>query len=210
MQLSPKTQRERAGCLARSFGFLVLGTLCVIALTAIFAPWGFFLGGHFHPLPVWQGWGKMHSAAGDYVLFVQMFPTSGGRRNSLSGPSVRGSGIVCTPRGGRYSLRLTGNFLHNIGLDTNGQQLYLYLSQQLNFLNTNRDTRLRISFSGAWQSLDLVLDDRGTISRAFNSDGTLYTADPRKRPAASETLQVTLHLGTRTAFDSACTAAKSH
>jgi hypothetical protein len=82
------------------------------------------------------------------------------------------------------------------------------LSEPLNFLGTNRDSRLSFSFYGAWHNPDLALDDRGSMARAFNPDGTVYVGDPHKRPAAGAPLQLTLHRGSRSDFDSACAAAK--
>jgi hypothetical protein len=70
----------------------------VLAMFALLAPWGFYLGGHFHPLAYWQGWGAMHAPEGDYVVFVRISPWTKGRSiyPSLSGPSIRGSGAVCS------------------------------------------------------------------------------------------------------------------
>ena len=61
------------GCLGKPFayllGFLVLGSLVVLAIDAVFAPWSFFMGGRFHPIPMWRGWGELQSASGrNYVL----------------------------------------------------------------------------------------------------------------------------------------------
>src|SRR6266852_8113045 len=117
MSIMPNPPRSRPGCLAgmlRSLlGFFVLGTFFVLAVTAVFAPWGYYLGGHFHILPLWQGWGRMHSPAGDYLVFVQMQPRSSGRSRT---PSVGGSDAVCTPRGETFRLRLTGGFQQRVGL----------------------------------------------------------------------------------------------
>jgi hypothetical protein len=38
-------------------------------------PWAFYMGGQFHIIPQWIGWGRMHSNfAGDYILYVQLSP----------------------------------------------------------------------------------------------------------------------------------------
>ena len=59
------------GCLGKLLVYLVLGMLTLGAIDAVFAPWSFFMGGRFHPIPLRRGWGKPHSASGrDYILFV--------------------------------------------------------------------------------------------------------------------------------------------
>jgi hypothetical protein len=210
MEVPQRQTKPRMGCLPR--GLLVVAFLfaAFVAAPALFAPWGFFLGGRFHMLPWWQGWGRMHSPAGDYVVFVEMSPRPSGSR-ILYLPSVGGTGAVCTPRGQTFRLRLRGGFHRRLGSsrDTNGEEMSLSLSQNLNMLQTNRDTLLRFSLQGIWRNPDLVMDDRGTIARAFNPDGTLYAGDPGKRPPAGAPLQITLQEGSRSDFDSACAAAKS-
>ncbi len=208
MSIMPNAQRPRPGCFTGLFRSLllifVLGTLFVLALTAVFAPWGYYLGGHFHILPVWQGWGRMHTPAGDYLVFVYLQPRSSRGRST----SIGGSGAVCTPRGETFNLRLTGGFHQRVGRDTDGQQISLFLAQNLNFLGTNQDSRLKFSLYGAWHNPDLVVDDHGTVARAFNPDGTLYTGDPHKRPGPGAPLQLTLHQGSRSDFNAACAAAR--
>jgi hypothetical protein len=188
-------------------GFLILGSLLVLAIAAVFTPWAFYLGGQFHILPQWQGWGRMQSPAGDYLVYVQIKPA---RRGSPMMPaSVSGGGAVCTPRGESFSLRVSGGFLNRrIGVNTDGEPFTLSLGERPNFLGTNQGSRLGFAFYGAWHNPDLVLDDRGSMARAFNPDGTAYTGDPHKRPAAGTPLQLTLHPGSRSDFDSACAAAK--
>ena len=209
MSIMPNAQRPQRGCLIgllRSLpGILVLGALMVLVIPAVFTPWAYFLGGHFHILPLWQGWGRMHSPAGDYVVYVQMQPA---RRGSWGMPaSVSGSGSVCTPRGESFNLRVSGGFLRRrIGVDTDGEPFTLGLAQPLNFLNTNQDSRLKFTLQGAWHNPDLVVDDRGSIARAFNPDGTVYAGDPHKRPEPGAPLQVTLHPGSHSDFHSACAA----
>jgi hypothetical protein len=212
MTIMPNAQRPRPGCLAGIFRslliFFVLGGVLVLGIAAVFTPWAFYLGGHFHILPQWQGWGRTHSPAGDYIVFVQMQPA---RRGSWGMPnSISGSGAVCTPRGESFSnLRVSGGFLNRrIGVNTDEEPFTLSLGERLNFLGTNQGSRLGFSFYGAWHNPDLVLDDRGSMARAFNPDGTIYVGDPHKRPAAGTPLQLTLHPGSRSDFDSACAAAK--
>ncbi len=199
-----------AGCLIQPLLAVLLGLVVVVAVYVIVAPWGFHLGGGFHPLAYWQGWGTVHSPDGDYVVFMRMFPRTRGRGTYLSGPSVQGSGAVCSPQGETYPLRLTGGFLNRrIGVNTDGEAMNLYLAERLNFLGTNGSTRLSVSFHGAWHNPDLVLDERGSFSSAFNPDGTLYSGDPRKRRQHGTPLPLTLREGSRGDFDAACAAARN-
>jgi len=36
-------------------GFGILGFIVLLALDAVFMPWSFYMGGHFHLIPVWRG-----------------------------------------------------------------------------------------------------------------------------------------------------------
>jgi hypothetical protein len=71
--------------------FGVLRSVFVLAVTAVFAPWGFYLGGKFHIIPYWQGWGKLQAKSGTYIVFVRFEPTSGGRLST----SVKGVAYLC-------------------------------------------------------------------------------------------------------------------
>jgi hypothetical protein len=217
MSILPQTPKAGrggclSGCLRSLFVVFVLGALVVLAVYVIVAPWAFYLGGHFHPLAYWQGWGTMQAPEGDYVVFVRISPPARQGRTAfrLGGPSVGGSGAVCSPHGEMYdSLRLTGGFLRKaIGVNTDGEQVDLGLSQRLNFLGTNSDTRLSLGFRGAWHNPDLVLDDRGSLRRMFNVDGTFYVGDPHKRPQPGKPLPLKLQEGSRAAFEDACAAAR--
>src|SRR5205085_11482331 len=106
--MTPAAPKPRGGCLVRTVLSLLVGILALVATMAVFAPWGFFMGGRFHLFPMWQGWGRMHSvtAGGDFVLFVSMQPRPG--RSGIS--HVVGTGVLCTPRGETFNLRLGGDF----------------------------------------------------------------------------------------------------
>jgi hypothetical protein len=207
---APRPRRGCLGCLAQPFLAICFGLVVVLALYVIIAPWGFYLGGKFHPLAYWQGWGTIYEPEGDYVVFMRIFPRARGNRGLyLSGPSVQGSGAVCSPHGEVYgNLRLTGGFVNRgIGVNTDGQPFTVGLSERLNFLGTNSRTRLSVGFRGEWHNPDLVLDERGSFRSAFNPDGAMYTGDPNKRPNHGAPIAVTIHEGSRGDFDAACAAA---
>src|SRR5438067_8459553 len=68
------------GCLWQVAVVLVLGVVLVIAITGRFYPWALYLGGKFHIVRMWQGWGGAHARSGDYLLWVQFEPTPHGTR----------------------------------------------------------------------------------------------------------------------------------
>ncbi len=197
----------RLGCLGRILALLVLGAVAILLIDAAFAPWAFFLGGRFHPLAFWQGWGRVHSAAGaDYALFVRMWPTPGGRRGY---PSVTGTADLCTPRGERFSLRLGGSFLDKRSwrLDSDQRSMYLYMHARPGFsFFFATDRRPRFELHGAWHNPDLVMDDHGTLSAAFLPDGHVYLGPSRNQPPARGSATVTLRAGSHSEFDAACRA----
>src|SRR5574337_1587198 len=88
IQIPSQRSRPRLGCIGSLLGFSLLGTATYLLILAVFAPWGYFLGGSFHLIPMWQGWGKLHAKSGDFVLLVYMYPSSPGR--VLGYPSVTG------------------------------------------------------------------------------------------------------------------------
>jgi hypothetical protein len=75
-----KPRRGCLGCLGSLVWqlavLLLLGGILAGAVIGVFAPWAFYLGGKFHILPYWRGWGKAHAKSGDYLLYVQIQPTS--------------------------------------------------------------------------------------------------------------------------------------
>lgn len=217
MSILPATRKPAGqgcltGCLLRIVGTLVVGSLVALGMFAIFAPWAFHLGGSYHPFAYWGGWGTIHAAEGDYVVYLWIGPWRGGRSTfpSLSGPSLRGSGAICSPHGEIYDgLQVRGGFInHNIRVDTDGEPVRLSLAQRLNFLGTNGPTRLNLEFRGNWHNPDLDLNDEGNLRRMFNADGTFYTGDPHKRPSKGAPLELTLHEGSRSEFLNGCAAVK--
>ena len=204
MQTPPAAVKPRVGCLTRLLLILLMGSVFVLAIDAVFAPWSFFMGGKFHMIPMWQGCGRIHSAAGDYVLFVRMQPATGMRGVA----HVKGIGALCTPRGETFALTLGGDFEKYMGSSTDGKRVYLYMHKRSGFFtSTASDTRPGLEFHGAWHNPDMVLDDHGSLSRNFKPDGTLY--ELHHQPSARDVLPLTLHEGSRSEFGSACKA-KEH
>jgi hypothetical protein len=195
-----------AGCLTRLVLVLVVGIALVVAIDAIFAPWSFFLGGKFHILPVWEGMGTLHAHSGDYVLSIWMAPAPAGRTFNL--PHFRGYGYLCTPRGERYVLRLSADMQQHPGIDTNGLAMDIDMYQRRWNYSWTLEGRPRLALRGRWRNPDLVMDDRGSLSRAFLPDGTVYLGPVRNQPLARETLTIVLHQTPWSAWFEDCRAGK--
>jgi hypothetical protein len=194
-------RKPRFGCLTGLLIVLLLGTVVYFGIPAVFYPWSFFMGGRFHLLPGWQGWGRMHSTtAGDYLLYVWMQADSRGRQHSSQ---LKGRAILCTPRGEKFPLTLSGGFEKHMGTDTNGKtgHLSMYTRHIL-----SGDDRPRLELYGMWHNPDLVMDDHGTLANDFQPDGTLWAGKSKDRQSHHETLSITLHEGKASDFEAACAA----
>lgn len=208
MQQPVTPGKSRPGCLMQLVYALLLGIVVVGGITALVAPWGFFMGGRFHVLPMWQGVGRLHSnrAGGDYVLHIWFYPSI---RKGTGLTHVAGNGELCTPRGEKFYLGLGGDFEKNLRLDTNGKKATFYMSNRSVKSQFSGKDAPHLELRGRWNNPDLVLDDHGSIARAFEPDATLYTGHSPSRPYMAEVSPVTLHEGGRADFDAACKAVKS-
>ena len=173
------------------------------ALDAVFTPWAFFMGGHFHLNPKWAGWGRMHSnTSGDYAIYITISPWFG-RGRSLT--DITGKGALCTQRGDTYRLSMAGSLEQGSGTNLQGRTATIYPHNYDPRHTGHNDPSLE--FRGKWNNPDLVLDDQGSINQAFDPDGGLA----KKKRAGSgiqERVSLTLHEGSRLEFDAACAALK--
>ena len=187
--------------------FLLLGGVVVVVI-AIAAPWGFFMGGRFHAIPMWQGVGRIDSnrAGGGYAVYVWFWPDHGRLRNL---GYVQGNASVCTPRGEKFFLTLGGTLEKPAGTDTNGTRINLYMfNRSFKRQFEGADRRPDLELRGKWSNPDLVLDDHGSVARNFDHDAKLY-ATGASRPYMDEVSPVTLHQGGKSEFDAACAAVKT-
>ena len=189
---------------------LKLAALAVVAfglpfaMYAVFAPWAYFMGGHFHLNPKWAGWGRMHSnTSGDYAIYITIAPSLG-RGHSFT--DVTGKGALCTQRGDQYRLSMAGSFGQGSGADLQGRTATIYPHNYDRKHTGHNDPSLE--FRGRWNNPDLVLDDQGSISQAFDADGGLAKKN-RARSEMQENVSLTLHEGSRSDFDAACAALKT-
>jgi len=196
--LPPSRIRRRAGagcigCLGQLVVGVAVGIAVVIAIAWVFTPWAFYLGGKFHPVPVWQGIARVHASSGDYVLYLWFSPARGSRLTNL--PAFSGWGSLCTPKGERFPMRVNASLFEHPGRDTNGKEMRieLYNRPWYRAWVGTWDRRPRLELRGRWQNPDLVTTDGGTLSVAFLPDGRLYDGPARNQPTARETLPVVFH-----------------
>lgn len=203
----PLTRKARTGCLGCLFQVglvLLLGVVLSTALVGVFYPWAFYLGGKFHIIPYWQGVGRAHAKSGDYLVWVQFEPTPRGSGMYLTS-NLTGNAYVCTPRGERIPMHLGGSMRKNLNLSTDGEKISLYMNYwPLFYGQFVGDRRPSLEFRGKWQNPNIVMDDHGSIGRAFEPDGTVYRGHGGNRPYMDEVVPITFVEGPRSELDKAC------
>ena len=202
---TPIPKQSRLGCLTRLILVFLLVGAVMAGVTWLFAPWGYYMGGRFHWFPSWQGVGRLHSdkGGGDYAVYLYFYPRA---RKGTGLMHVEGTAMLCTPRGEKFNLTLGGDFEKTSGRDLNGKTASFYMNQRRVL---GGDTRPSLELRGRWNNPDLVLDDHGSIARAFEPDGSLYTGHSPGRPYMREVVPVTLHEGSPSDFNAACVAVKT-
>ena len=183
---------------------LVLCGIAYVAALGVFAPWAFYMGGKFHITPYWQGWGRAHTANGDYLIYVLISPSSNSSKMYLS-TSVAGRVNVCTPRGENLALKMRGGMRKHLNLSTDGESIWLGM-HRMSWRQFNGDYSPSLELRGHWQNPNLVMDDEGSIAKAFRPDGTPYGAHDRNRSPSKEVVPITLIEGTYTDYRTACNA----
>ena len=190
----PNAARPRrhgcAGCLAQSTLILLAGGALLYAMLVLLAPWNFYFGGHFHFIPGWTGSGWIHSAVsgGDYFLWVYFEPTIPGYRKS----PLKGTAYLCSPKGGKYRLHFGGLMPRQHGNDLRGVPIHLYLYNWPLLATFTGSRRPSFDLYGTFGDARMIVDDHGSLARAFGPDGTLFGQNDRNRPWNQPSSQVTL------------------
>ena len=141
--------RRRGGGWLRLLLVLVLCGLAMVAATAVFSPWIYYTGGHFHPLPMWQGWGKIESPNGHYWLYVRMTPKPS--KGAYLSTWLAGSAYLCTPRGDRVAMRLNAGMARHLPLDVTGQTISLSAYYRPAFWSVTGAPEVpQIAMKGVW------------------------------------------------------------
>ena len=182
------TPRKRTGCLGQFILLAVFLAALAVGVAAITHPWIFTVGGHFRLLPQWTGAGQIEGPGGTYRIFVSFYPSRGGSR-ILPSTSVRGGGFICTPSGRNYQVKLTGGAPLTVWSDMNNKPFTLSTYTRGAFSSQHGPPELRLK--GRWNGPNLILNDEGTLARAFAPDGSLIahpgTPGPGKEITFAET-----------------------
>src|SRR5215475_11638383 len=164
--------KKGIGCFAQLVLLFAGMALFFIVFAAIAAPWGFYLGGHFHYLPYWQGMGTAHTPAGDYILYIMLYPDlrHPGRYSSW----LAGDGNLCTPKGEKMHMRTFAGMEKHLDRDTQGNHIHIYMHRISTLASSiNGDYRPSIEFQGNWGKDEIPADDNNSLGRAFNPDGSV-------------------------------------
>jgi hypothetical protein len=191
------------GCLWQCAVVLVLGAILILAATGVFYPWAFYLGGKFHIVPGWQGWGRAHTQNGDYLLWLRFQPTPRGSKMYLD-TNITGDAYVCTPRGENIRLKLGGGMRKHLNLSTDGEPISFYMYYRPWNGPFIAERRPRLELRGNWRNPNLVMDDKGSITRAFQADGTVYRGHAANHPYSTNPVPITFVQGPYSDFEKAC------
>jgi hypothetical protein len=185
MHAPPPPHKRPLGCLPRLALYLVLGFILIMALDLAFEPWIYVVGGRIRLFPVWVGSGVAQSPGGPYTIYLWFSPAPSGSR-SLPSAGIEGGGWICTPQGRRYSLRVSGGAPGRIWNDMDGHRFLIGAVHRPFAWQYNReDRRPRLSLSGQWVGPNLVMNDEGSITRAFHPDGTLKSYRDSLQPGTA-------------------------
>ena len=172
-------RRPRQGL--RLLVVMLLAVALMFATEAIFNPWIYFTGGHWHALPEWQGWGRFTAGGGQYALYVRMLPRPSGP--PYLSKSLGGDALLCTPGGERLHLGLYGSMAKHLPLDVRGQVVYLGISRRSAWAPWSSASYRAagspgLQLKGVWG--DDAIDATGFLRRA--RDASQGVADKEKIP----------------------------
>lgn len=122
----------------------------------------------------------------------------------LSQIPLKGTAILCTPRGEKFNLRFGGDMPRSHGTDLRGVPIHLYLHSWSPRAQFTGDTRPHLDLYGAFGDSQLTFEDRGSLARAFRPDGTLHEPRDKNRPWQQESAHVVLQEDSSWAFNPSC------
>ncbi len=123
-----RTSGRRPRYWLRIFGVMLLALALMFAAQALFNPWIYFTGGHWHALPEWHGWGRFTADGGEYALYIRMMPRPTGA--PYLSKSLGGNALLCTPGGQHLTLGVYASMAKHLPLDVRGQPVYLGISRR--------------------------------------------------------------------------------
>ena len=129
-------------------------------------------------------------------------PTTPGYRKS----PLQGAAYLCTPKGEKFRLHFGGGMPANHGTDLRGLPIHLYLSNWALGAQFRGDRRPQLDLYGTFGDSQLILEDRGSLARAFRPDGTLHEPRDRNRTWQQESAHVTLQEDSSWVSSTSCPA----
>ena len=107
----------------------------------------------------------------------------------------------------QFRLNLGGSMRPHLNLSTDGEASDLYMGNWPwlygSFMTERRPS---LNLRGHWRNLNLVMDDTGSLSRAFLADGRVYLGHDTNHPYNGEIVPITLVNGSYSEFERACKA----
>lgn len=188
--------------MVRLFNGVIAGLLIYSVTLAVFAPWSFFLGGSFHPIPDWQGWGDIQTSSGNFKLYVLLSQP----RIFHGFPYITGYAELCTPAGEKFTFMQASAYYQNkyFGSNSNNQPIKLSIINYGLLGQFKTDHRPAFDLYGIWQNPKLVLEDHGSLGSAFLPNGQAYLGPGNDQPPPGKNLAITLVPGSRAQFEAVC------
>lgn len=187
---SPARPRRRVGFLSGIALIVILACMLWLVVTAAFAPWIYSVGGHLRPLPVWKGSADARTAAGNYH-FTVWFTPSPAHSNAPPATRIWGGGYMCTPKGERIPLRVTGGTAQRVWRTMDGQAFQISTYRATPGHSTSADhPPPRLNFSGRWDGSNLTLSDEGSIGNSFLGDGSVNLGAGGWQPRTASSVPV--------------------
>jgi hypothetical protein len=142
----------------------------VYGVAAITAPWSFHIGGRSTPFLFWSGAGTLITPGGTYPIYASFYPSSHFSRLRLDGlrptGGVKGTGTICTSRGGAQYLKLTGTIYN--GWSSTEDSLLAFRLLEPKIINVGQRQGY-FNLYGRFQGQELVMNDRGEPGNTFRS-----------------------------------------
>jgi hypothetical protein len=161
---------RRHGCVGQLLGLIVLVAAVVYAVAGITAPWSFHIGGVPTPFLYWSGTGTLHTKSGTYPLYVLLYPAAHFSHLRLDGlrptGGVQGTASLCSSQGVIQPLKVSGT-MYNGWSSTDDSLITVRLLERKYFDVGQRQGYFDLY--GRWRGQQLVLDDRGAWSTAYQS-----------------------------------------
>ena len=183
-----QVRRRGRGGWGRLIVVLLAVVVALMAATALFAPWAYYLGGHFHWAPMWAGVADFAGPDGEYQLFLWMRPFPQGTALHLD-TALTGNATLCTPQGERIFMKVSGGMDRHLPTDTVGQRIGLSAYERnavYRFWDSvNKPGGARLALKGVWA--EGRIDATGTVTRAkglapMNFSGALKETELWRAP----------------------------